>query len=66
MKSADHQVARECRSFIPSNVCAELKTVAIADLEAGKDYRLEFRAVTRKNSKFTLIVEEAAHDHGHE
>lgn len=59
------EVARECRAYIPANVCSALKVVTLADLEAGKDYRLEFRAVVKKNSKFTLLVEEAAHEHEH-
>ena len=58
-------VALECRYQVPANVCAELRSTLVADLEAGKDYRIEFRAVRKSNAQFTLLVEEAAHGHEH-
>jgi hypothetical protein len=57
------EVARECRYSVPSNVCGSLKKGIVADLEAGVEYHLEFRALAERNSQFTLVVEEAAHDH---
>jgi hypothetical protein len=59
----DTEVTRECRSSIPADVCGELKSVTLAPLEAGKDYRLEFRATRTTNSSFTLLIEEAEHEH---
>jgi hypothetical protein len=57
------EVARECRYNVPGDVCASLKTGIVADLEAGVEYHLEFKALAERSSTFTLLVEEAAHDH---
>jgi hypothetical protein len=57
------EVARECRYDVPEEVCGSLRTAIVADLEAGVEYRLEFKAIAECNSQFTLVVEEAAHDH---
>lgn len=59
------EVARECRYAVPDDVCGALRTAIVADLEAGVDYRLEFKALVRRNSQFTLVVEEAAHHDEH-
>lgn len=59
------EVARECRYQVPSDVCGALRTAIVADLEAGVDYRLEFKALMPSNSQFTLVVEEAAHHDEH-
>lgn len=59
------EVARECRYQVPSDVCGALRTAIVADLEAGVDYRLEFKALVRRNSQFTLVVEEAGHHDEH-
>lgn len=63
--NGDTEVTRECRYTVPGDVCGELRTAIVADLEAGVDYRLEFKAVAARNSQFTLLIEEAAH-HAHE
>ncbi|OJH41265.1 hypothetical protein [Cystobacter ferrugineus] len=60
------EVGLECRSYISASACGALKSIAIAPLEAGKDYRLEFRAFRSSDAQFTLLVEEAAHAHEHE
>ncbi|WNG21401.1 hypothetical protein [Cystobacter fuscus] len=60
------EVGLECRSYISASACGALKSIAIAPLEAGKDYRLEFRASRASDAQFTLLVEEAAHEHEHE
>ncbi|WP_164017663.1 hypothetical protein [Pyxidicoccus trucidator] len=57
------EVARECRYNVPSTVCGSLKTGILADLEGGTEYYLQFLAIAERNSEFTLVVEEAAHDH---
>lgn len=57
------EVARECRYSVPADVCGSLKKGIVADLEAGVEYHLEFKALAERNSRFTLVVEEAAHDH---
>lgn len=57
------EVARECRYNVPSAVCGSLKTAILADLEGGVEYHLQFLAIAERNSTFTLVVEEAAHDH---
>ncbi|WP_309894512.1 hypothetical protein [Archangium sp.] len=60
--NGDVEVARECRYNIPEEVCTSLRTSIVADLEGGVDYRLEFEAVAERNSQFTLVIEEAAHE----
>ncbi|MFY0529772.1 hypothetical protein ACN28I_43620 [Archangium gephyra] len=57
------EVARECRVQVPEEACGSLRTAVVADLEAGVEYRLEFKALAQRNSQFTLVIEEAAHDH---
>jgi hypothetical protein len=57
------EVARECRIQVPEEACGSLRTAIVADLEAGVEYRLEFKAIAQRNSQFTLVIEEAAHDH---
>lgn len=57
------EVARECRYSVPTNVCGSLKKGIVADLEAGVEYHLEFKAIAERNSTFTLLVEEAGHEH---
>lgn len=57
------EVARECRYSVPTDVCGSLKKGIVADLEAGVEYHLEFKAIAERNSQFTLVVEEAGHDH---
>ncbi|HEX8699558.1 MAG TPA: hypothetical protein VF815_12020 [Myxococcaceae bacterium] len=59
-------VSRECSYTIGDTTCASLRRMVTADLEAGKVYRLEFKAVRSANASFTLIVEEAAHHHEEE
>ncbi|PTL80708.1 hypothetical protein DAT35_28975 [Vitiosangium sp. GDMCC 1.1324] len=59
------EVTRECRYEVPQDVCGSLRAATIADLEAGKDYRLEFKAIRQTNAQFTLVIEETAH-HDHE
>ncbi|QRK04427.1 hypothetical protein JQX13_29715 [Archangium violaceum] len=59
----DVEITRECRYSIPSEICSDLRTAIIADLEAGQDYRLEFESITAANAQFTLLVEEAGHHH---
>lgn len=59
------EVARECRYNVPEEVCGALRTAIVADLEAGVDYRLEFKAVAPRNSQFTLVIEEAGHHDEH-
>jgi hypothetical protein len=61
----DTEVARECRYNVPEEVCGALRTAIVADLEAGVDYRLEFKAVAPRNAQFTLVVEEAGHHDEH-
>jgi hypothetical protein len=57
------EVARECRYSVPTNVCGSLKKGIVADLEAGVEYHLEFKAIAERNATFTLLVEEAGHEH---
>ncbi len=57
------EVARECGVYVPEEACGSLRTATVAALEAGVEYRLEFKALAQRNSQFTLVVEEAAHDH---
>lgn len=57
------EVARECRVQVPEEACGSLRTAVVAELEAGVEYRLEFKAIAQRNSQFTLVIEEAAHDH---
>ncbi|MFP2907619.1 hypothetical protein ACLESD_21725 [Pyxidicoccus sp. 3LFB2] len=57
------EVARECRYNVPSSVCSSLKTGILADLEGGVEYHLQFLAIAERNSEFTLLIEEAGHDH---
>jgi hypothetical protein len=57
----DTVVSRECSYFIDDTACGSLRRMVTADLEAGKVYRLEFKAAVAANASFTLIVEEAAH-----
>jgi hypothetical protein len=54
-------VSRECSYSINKATCASLRRMVTADLEMGKVYRLEFKAVRPENAAFTLIIEEAAH-----
>ncbi|MDY7228169.1 hypothetical protein [Hyalangium rubrum] len=57
-------VSKECSYAIDETACGSLRRMVTADLEEGKVYRLEFKAVLRRNSAFTLVIEEAgAHDH---
>lgn len=58
-------VSRECSYFIDEAACSSLRRAVTADLEAGKVYRLEFKALFPVNASFTLIIEEAGH-HEHE
>lgn len=60
------EVARECRYSVPTRVCGALKTAIVADLEGGTEYHLQFLAIAERNSEFTLVIEEAAHDHSEE
>jgi hypothetical protein len=60
------EVARECRYNVAGTVCGSLKTGILADVEAGVEYHLEFRAIAERNSQFTLVIEEAGHHHGEE
>jgi hypothetical protein len=62
----DTVVSRECSYSIDETTCASLRRMVTADLEAGKVYRLEFKAVYLANAAFTLVVEEAAHHHEEE
>lgn len=57
------EVARECRVQVPEEACTSLRTAVVAELEAGVEYRLEFKARAERNSQFTLVVEEAGHEH---
>ena len=57
------EVARECRYSVPTSVCGALKTAIVADLEGGTEYHLQLLAIAERNSEFTLVIEEAAHDH---
>jgi hypothetical protein len=57
------EVAPECRYNVPSDVCGSLKTAILADLEGGVEYYVQFLAIAERHSTFTLVVEEAAHDH---
>ncbi len=57
------EVARECRVQVPEEVCGSLRTVTVAELEAGVEYRLEFKAFAQRHSQFTLLIEEAGHEH---
>ncbi|XXF78765.1 hypothetical protein P2318_03120 [Myxococcaceae bacterium GXIMD 01537] len=57
------EVTRECRADIDEAVCSSLRTMIHAELEEGVLYRLEFRALRQRNASFTLVVEEASHDH---
>ena len=59
------EVARECRYAVPGDVCGALRTAIVADLEAGVEYRLEFKAIAQRNSQFTLLIEEAGHHDEH-
>lgn len=59
----DVLVSRECAAFIDETSCGSLQRMVMADLEAGKVYRLEFKAVLEQNATFTLVVEEAHHGH---
>lgn len=59
----DVEVSRECTSLIDDSVCGSLRRAVVADLEVGKVYRLEFRAVRERNSSFVLVIEEAGHHH---
>jgi hypothetical protein len=61
--NGDVEVTRECRYNVPEEVCTSLRTAILADLEAGVDYRLEFEATAQVNSTFTLVIEEAGHEH---
>ncbi|SEM79783.1 hypothetical protein SAMN05444354_12366 [Stigmatella aurantiaca] len=56
-------IAQECSYLISESACGSLRRLLKADLEAGKVYRLEFQALLPENASFTLLVEEAAHDH---
>ena len=56
-------IAQECSYLISEPACGSLRRLLKADLEAGKVYRLEFQALLPANASFTLLVEEAAHDH---
>jgi hypothetical protein len=60
------EVARECRYTVPSNVCGELKSAFVADLEGGVEYHLQFLSLLQRSSQFTLLIEEVAHDHSEE
>jgi hypothetical protein len=55
------EVPIECRYRVPTDVCSQLKTAYVADLVAGTEYYLEFRALLAQNASFMLVVEEAAH-----
>lgn len=55
------EVSRECTTLIDETACGSLRRAVVADLEAGKVYRLEFRAVLERNASFLLVVEEAGH-----
>jgi hypothetical protein len=57
------EVPVECAMKVPEEVCTSLRVAAVAPLEAGVEYRLEFTTTKAKNSQFTLVVEELAHDH---
>jgi hypothetical protein len=57
------EVTRECRLHVPEEACGSLRTAVVADLEAGVEYRLEFKALLQRNSQFTLVIEEATHGH---
>ncbi|HYO71770.1 MAG TPA: hypothetical protein VEU33_37400 [Archangium sp.] len=57
------EVARECRVQVPEEACGSLRTAVVAELEAGVEYRLEFKARAERNSRFTLVIEEAGHEH---
>jgi hypothetical protein len=54
-------VSRECSSLIDEESCGSLRRMVMADLEAGKVYRLEFKAGHERNASFTLVIEEAHH-----
>jgi hypothetical protein len=58
----DTVVARECSGFIDEASCGSLRRMVVADLEEGKVYRLEFKALLEKNASFTLVIEEAHHE----
>jgi hypothetical protein len=57
------EVARECRVQIPEEACGSLRTAVVAELEAGVEYRLEFKARAQRNAQFSLVIEEAGHEH---
>ena len=55
------EVARECRVQVPEETCSSLSTAVVAALQAGVEYRLEFTSTKANDSRFTLVIEEAAH-----
>ena len=57
------EVARECRVQVPEEACGSLRTAVVAELEAGVEYRLEFKAPAQRTAQFTLVIEEAGHEH---
>ncbi|HZI05652.1 MAG TPA: hypothetical protein VEZ71_16600 [Archangium sp.] len=57
------EVARECRVQVPEESCGSLRTAVVAELEAGVEYRLEFKARAQRDAQFTLVIEEAGHEH---
>ena len=54
-------VSRECSSLVDETSCGSLRRMVMADLEMGKVYRLEFKAVHAANASFNLVIEEAHH-----
>jgi hypothetical protein len=57
----DTLISRECSAFIDETSCGSLQRLVMADLEAGKVYRLEFKAALAQNATFTLVIEEGHH-----
>ncbi len=62
----DTVVSRECSSLVDETSCGSLRRTVMADLEEGKVYRLEFKAVHARNASFTLVIEEGHHEHEEE
>ncbi|MDC0712827.1 hypothetical protein POL68_30480 [Stigmatella sp. ncwal1] len=59
-------VAQECSYIIDETACGSLRRLVTADLEANTVYRFEFDAYSASDAAFTLLVEEAAHEHEEE
>ncbi|HEX5749666.1 MAG TPA: hypothetical protein VFZ09_25775 [Archangium sp.] len=56
------EVPVECAMAVPQTVCSSLRVAAVAALEAGVEYRLEFTTHKAHYAQGTLVIEELAHD----